>query len=74
MLAVPMVISTGPLAGSVSSLVTVPLTSANRPRTVVIIKWRTENSTLVCAGSIFHVVTAGERTVLMVNSCRTDAV
>ena len=66
MLAVPIVISTTPLAGSLLSLVTVPLISAKRPRTVVIIKWRTENSTLVWAGSTFHAVTAGARTVFMV--------
>jgi hypothetical protein len=68
MLAVPMVMSTTPLLGALSSVVTVPLTSPKRPRTVVIIKWRTENSTLLCAGSIFHVVVAGETTVLIVNS------
>jgi hypothetical protein len=39
-----------------------------RPFTVVIIRWRTENSTFVWAGSIFQVVVDGADTVLMKTS------
>ena len=46
------------LAGFSSSSVIEPSTAVNLPRTVVTIMCLAENSTSVCAGSMFQVVTA----------------
>ena len=46
------------LAGSPSAPITVPVTPAKRPFTVEIMRWRTANSTPVCAGSMVQTVCA----------------
>jgi len=51
------------LVGSVSSVVTVPLSVLKVPRTVDTVRWRTANWTLLCAGSICHVAADAEEAV-----------
>jgi hypothetical protein len=58
MLATGMVSSMLAFAGSVSSPVSVPVTSANRPLTVEIMRCRTANSTWEWLGSMVQLVAA----------------
>ena len=55
-------------AGFCSSSTMVPLTAPKWPRTVLIIRCLSENSTVVCAGSMFQVVVVVLSAMLIVLS------